>query len=506
MDKLILLYADTKGHLHSYDFDVTSVWNDKLKEMEKMKNAAGARVVRQIQLKYLAYCENPPDDSNESLKKHFAKLAVKMREYLFKDTAASGGVPPKKSPADNQRNGTSLKVSPSVSSSERCPPLTDEPFPGSKLVFDSKGQACGRVQGARTLYDGELFWCAVRGETDIQVTGLGETKDKPVCFSIPDPVQAGTLMSGSSPVSLAVWRDTLYIAGSQRVYSFSRTGGNKQSLPALAEWVDQGGIGDEVASISSLVGGPDALYIGVVWLRQDEQNAVVKKRGAIFRWTPDMTAPQKICSSDGLGAGPLNNALPYSLEDGVQHPGEDSVLFFLKGNPGTVGTLTPMLYEAGQREGVWKYTPKAGAWTYLHSRFPYERLLRAWKPLVAKQGGSASIRGHDADWSLLAGPRDPAELDSVAVRALPQNSGWESEPQFSKWPMVMGQPVQNGHYSIVRTDGKGEVTREYARCHIAGLHTWMDARRAKNGAFLALREADRLRVWYFSFSGTESKK
>lgn len=155
----------------------------------------------------------------------------------------------------------------------------------------------------------------------------------------------------SQTLHLIRWRKYLVVSGLDNIIALPLDD-NMDLQPAsaivLGPQIGDSAIGIWERNVSALVSGPDGIYICL-----DDWNSTgpgANAFGGVYRWVPENSDCEKICASDSLASGPLNDCLPYQVVAGSATADGRGVILFVAGSvdPPSSGAISP-------QSGVWRY-------------------------------------------------------------------------------------------------------------------------------------------------------
>jgi len=251
-------------------------------------------------------------------------------------------------------------------------------IPNGRLLFDSGPALGGGPRQKRYCFDGfgahvdgQVLWAAWAGESEIGLVRVDlESKDVGHFLA---PVGVRTSASIHHPFRVTRVRDSLYVAGTWRIYAIPLRDGlpvcDPGEVRTLGPKIGAHQLGVTFAtrpdkSVSALAGCGEHLYFA---LNQPIADGRARNLyGAIYRWDGRGT-PELLTASDSLLNGPLNNCLPYDVFAAFPDSTGQHVYFLLDASAGQ-----PRSKSEGQRNGIWHYSVKTGAWRQVvHRDFDY---------------------------------------------------------------------------------------------------------------------------------------
>lgn len=238
-------------------------------------------------------------------------------------------------------------------------PEVDYPSGLGTLVFDSSSVYTGTRADLRYCNfnhfagyaDAGVLWLGWTQQSTTRVARVDLASSNVTSFGIArgDGVH---IWRAGAPFAICRVGTFLCVAGTVGVYAIPT-----RSESPFVELDGVVAIGTDMRrNVSALVPAADRLFLGfsrIEYVDGRSKNVF----GGISEWRTEDRELHPLCASDSLGAGPLNSCMPYTLVGGCADTNGADVYLFLAGSPGQASRR-----EDGQRQGVWKFSPKTGAW------------------------------------------------------------------------------------------------------------------------------------------------
>lgn len=134
--------------------------------------------------------------------------------------------------------------------------------------------------------------------------------------------------------------------------------------------------------VSAVAGLGEDLYLGLSRPTLSNWHRPISY-GGLFRWSPGATGVTRIAACDSLGQGPLNDCLPYVIEEAVPARDETSLLLSVKTGPRIM-----QLY--GGTSSWWKLTA-TGSWGTIATPPAREASTNPWRVTTAPDGKTFAL-------------------------------------------------------------------------------------------------------------------
>lgn len=201
------------------------------------------------------------------------------------------------------------------------------------------------------LCDDHSVWICWKALTGIEIARMNWAfpRQSPVIFHVLLPPSRSQMSSQS--LCVIRWRSYLVVSGLDNVIAIPLDDDqvlHPANAVVLGPQIGDSTIGIRERNVSALVPGPDAIYICL----DDWRSAGlgVNAYGGIYRWVPGESGCEKVCASDSLASGPLNDCLPYQVVAGSATADGRGVVLFVAGSadPPSSGAISP-------QSGAWRY-------------------------------------------------------------------------------------------------------------------------------------------------------